>query len=61
MNLSLLSKAAIEAEYKVIVDTLKKVDFNKAKAARILGINRSTLRNKLERYKQLEAEKLVTK
>jgi len=36
-----------EAEKKLILETLASVGNNKAKAARILGVSRKTLHNKL--------------
>jgi two-component system, NtrC family, response regulator HydG len=56
MNLTPLDEAAIEAEYNLIVETLKKTRFNKTKAAEILQIDRKTLYNKLETYEQLMAQ-----
>jgi len=49
-----LTHAVIVAEYGVILETLKKVNFNKSKAAELLKIDRKTLYNKLQRYKDLE-------
>jgi two-component system, NtrC family, response regulator HydG len=46
-----LDIAAFKAEYAVIVETLKKVDFDKAKAARLLEIDRKTLYNKLKQFR----------
>lgn len=43
-----LKSAAIEAEYDMILKVLKEVNFNKSKAARILGIDRKTLYNKMK-------------
>ena len=43
-----LRSAAIEAEYDMILKVLKEVNFNKSKAARILGIDRKTLYNKMK-------------
>lgn len=53
MSLTPLDKAAIEAEYNLIVETLKKTKFNKTKAAEILQIDRKTLYNKLLAYENL--------
>ncbi len=41
---------AEESEKDAILKALDKVDWNKAKAARTLGIGRATLYNKLKRY-----------
>jgi two-component system response regulator HydG len=43
-----LKKAAQHAEYEMIMDALKKANFNKSKAAEILGIDRKTLYNKMK-------------
>ncbi len=48
-----LKEAGIDAEYEVIVETLKKVNFNKSKAARLLNIDRKTLYNKMSQYREL--------
>lgn len=45
-----LKSAAMEAEYQLICDTLKKVNYNKTKAARILNVDRKTLYNKMKQY-----------
>lgn len=42
--------AALEAEYNIIVEALKKVKFNKKQAALLLGIDRKTLYNKINKY-----------
>ncbi|SOE21003.1 DNA-binding transcriptional response regulator, NtrC family, contains REC, AAA-type ATPase, and a Fis-type DNA-binding domains [Spirosomataceae bacterium TFI 002] len=47
-----LKDAAVEAEYDLILDTLKKVNFNKSKAAKLLNIDRKTLYNKLKHLKK---------
>jgi two-component system response regulator HydG len=43
-----IKNAAIEAEYKTIINVLKEVNFNNAKAAKILKIDRKTLYNKMK-------------
>ena len=40
-----------EVEQQLIIDTLKVVNGNKLKAAKILGINRNTLRSKINYFK----------
>ncbi len=48
-----LKTAGIDAEYELILSTLKRVKFNKTKAAKILNIDRKTLYNKLDQYQLL--------
>lgn len=38
-------------EHRLIENTLQRTNANRSKAAEILGLNRSTLRTKLEKYK----------
>ncbi len=45
-----LKNAAAQAEYDTIMNVLKKVNFNKSKAAEILHIDRKTLYNKIKHY-----------
>jgi two-component system, NtrC family, response regulator HydG len=45
-----LKSAAIEAEYEMILKILKDVNFNKSKAAQLLGIDRKTLYNKIKTF-----------
>lgn len=44
-----LKSAASEAEYQMILEALKKVNFNKSKAAQLLNIDRKTLYNKMKK------------
>ena len=43
-----LKSASAEAEYEVILNALRKANFNKSKAAALLGIDRKTLYNKMK-------------
>ncbi|TVR76491.1 MAG: sigma-54-dependent Fis family transcriptional regulator [Chitinophagaceae bacterium] len=45
-----LKRAARDAEYHTIIGVLKKVDYNKSKAAKMLNIDRKTLYNKLKKF-----------
>jgi two-component system response regulator HydG len=45
-----LKSAAGQAEYQAILNVLKKVNFNKTKAAEMLNIDRKTLYNKLKNF-----------
>lgn len=47
-----LKEASIDAEYETIVQALKKVNFNKSKAAKLLNIDRKTLYNKMKQYQE---------
>lgn len=48
-----LKAVALSAECEKIVETLKLVNYNKSKAAKMLDIDRKTLYNKLKQYKIL--------
>ena len=47
-----LKTASIDAEYETIVMALKKANYNKSKAAKILNVDRKTLYNKMRQYKE---------
>ncbi|HEY8388348.1 MAG TPA: sigma-54 dependent transcriptional regulator [Parasegetibacter sp.] len=47
-----LKSASIDAEYEMIVEALKQVNFNKSKAAKLLNIDRKTLYNKMKQYQE---------
>jgi DNA-binding NtrC family response regulator len=54
-----------EMEKKIILNTLDKINWNKTKAAELLGVNRSTLISKLSNQsspntRSLEANELQT-
>lgn len=51
-----LKGAGIDAEYEVILSALKKVNFNKSKAAKLLQIDRKTLYNKIKEYREMKGE-----
>jgi two-component system, NtrC family, response regulator HydG len=44
--------ASIDAEYDMILQALKKCNFNKSKAAQLLNIDRKTLYNKMKQHKE---------
>lgn len=46
-----LKSASMQAEYETILEALKKVNFNRSKAADLLKIDRKTLYNKMKAYK----------
>lgn len=48
-----LKEAALEAEFETIMNVLKKVKYNKSKAAKMLNIDRKTLYNKMKHYNML--------
>lgn len=51
-----LKGASIDAEYEMIVEALRKANYNKSKAAKILNVDRKTLYNKMKQYKQFNSE-----
>lgn len=52
LNENTLKGASIDAEYEMILKALKKVNFNKSKAAKLLNIDRKTLYNKMKQYQE---------
>lgn len=50
--------ASVDAEYNMITEALKKCNYNKSKAARLLKIDRKTLYNKMKQYKDLKGGEL---
>ncbi len=48
-----LKAASIDAEYETIFATLKEVNFNKSKAAKLLNIDRKTLYNKIKEHQMI--------
>jgi two-component system response regulator HydG len=50
-----LKSAALHAEYEKILEVLRKVNFNKSKAATLLNIDRKTLYNKMKTFDLLNS------
>jgi two-component system response regulator HydG len=50
-----MKQASIDAEFELIVEALKKCNYNKSKAALMLNIDRKTLYNKMKQYKELNS------
>ncbi|MEO6730268.1 MAG: sigma-54 dependent transcriptional regulator [Ferruginibacter sp.] len=51
-----LKTVSIDAEYEMIVEALKKSNFNKSKAAKLLKVDRKTLYNKMKQHDQYKAQ-----
>jgi len=47
-----LKSASRDAEYEMILQALKKANYNKSKAAKLLDIDRKTLYNKMQQYQE---------
>jgi two-component system response regulator HydG len=47
-----MKHASIDAEFELIVEALRKCNYNKSKAAQLLNIDRKTLYNKMKQYKE---------
>lgn len=52
-SLAELKSVALNAEYEKILEVLRKVNFNKSKAAQLLNIDRKTLYNKMKTFDML--------
>lgn len=53
-SMKTLDTVALQAEYGLILQTLIETDFNKSKAAVILGVDRKTLHNKLNQIRAVK-------
>lgn len=53
---SQLKNANLDAEYEVILNALKQVNFNKSKAAILLNVDRKTLYNKMRQFKEFNID-----
>jgi two-component system response regulator HydG len=51
-----LKSANLDAEYEVILNALKQVNFNKSKAAKLLNVDRKTLYNKMRQFKEFNVD-----
>ena len=51
-----LKTANLDAEYEVILNALKQVNFNKSKAAKLLNVDRKTLYNKMRQFKEFNID-----
>ncbi|MEO6230656.1 MAG: sigma-54 dependent transcriptional regulator [Ferruginibacter sp.] len=51
-----LKTVSIDAEYEMIVNALKKANFNKSKAAKLLNVDRKTLYNKMKQYNEFNEQ-----
>jgi two-component system response regulator HydG len=47
-----MKHASIDAEFEMILEALRKCNYNKSKAAQLLNIDRKTLYNKMKQYKE---------
>jgi DNA-binding NtrC family response regulator len=56
MTLTPLKKALLETEYKFILEALEKTNFKKTAAGELLGIDRTTINNKIKLYQKMRSE-----
>ena len=56
MTFTPLKKALLEIEYKFILEALEKTNFKKTAAGELLGIDRSTINNKIKQYRKMKSE-----
>lgn len=56
MTLTPLQRAVLETEYKLILEALQQTNFNKTKAGEILGIDRTTITNRVRKYQKMKSE-----
>ncbi|MEO7767946.1 MAG: sigma 54-interacting transcriptional regulator, partial [Ferruginibacter sp.] len=56
LNKYTLKTVSIDAEYEMILEALKKANFNKSKAAKLLNVDRKTLYNKMKQYNQFNEQ-----
>lgn len=56
LNKHTLKTVSIDAEYEMIVNALKKANFNKSKAAKLLNVDRKTLYNKMKQYNEFNEQ-----
>lgn len=56
MTLTPLKKALLETEYKFILEALEKTNFKKTAAGELLGLDRSTINNKIKQYQKMKSE-----
>lgn len=59
VQFSNLREIRVRAEGEFIVEVLKKVNFNKAKAAEVLDVDRKTIYNKLREFGELSGKSKV--
>lgn len=53
MKISAIKLAKIKADYEAIVEALKRTDFHRGKAAKLLGVDPKTIYNKIKKYREI--------